>query len=103
MALNDTPGIQSVVKRWPLRHRTTVSARIKEPRRRATTTVSAQSSKTATTTMTLRRMASQYSATAIDGDLERFADLAHPLVAEPTETLGEDCDRDALDRVEIHR
>jgi hypothetical protein len=39
---------------------------------------------------------------AIDGDLERGADLAHSRAAQSPETFDEDRDGDTLDRVEIH-
>ena len=38
---------------------------------------------------------------AVDSHFERITDLAHPCVAEPSEALDKDSDRDALDRVEI--
>ncbi len=34
---------------------------------------------------------------AVDGDLERLADLTHPVVAESAEAFDECADRDALD------
>jgi hypothetical protein len=40
---------------------------------------------------------------AIDGDRQGAADLPHPDVGEPSESLYEDGDRDALDRVEVDR
>jgi hypothetical protein len=39
---------------------------------------------------------------AVNGDVDRCADLAHALIAETAQSLGECSDRDALDRVEIH-
>ena len=41
-------------------------------------------------------------AVATNGDFERSADLPHPVVAQPTETLHERPDRHGLDRVEVH-
>jgi hypothetical protein len=46
-------------------------------------------------------IASTQSAFAGDGDLEGFADLQHPLVAEAAETLDQRRQRDALERIEI--
>jgi hypothetical protein len=37
----------------------------------------------------------------VHGDFESDADLPHPLITEPSETLDKDGDRDTLDRVEI--
>lgn len=42
------------------------------------------------------------SAFAGDSDLERLADLEHPVIAESAETLDERPERDALDRIEIY-
>jgi hypothetical protein len=38
---------------------------------------------------------------AVDGDLERFADLPHTVVAESAQAVDQRSNRDALDRVEI--
>jgi hypothetical protein len=43
------------------------------------------------------------SADTVNGDVDRCADLAHPLIAEASQSLRECSDRDALYRVEIHR
>lgn len=40
---------------------------------------------------------------AVHGNVERCADLTHPVVAEPSETLHEGRERDTLDRVEVYR
>ena len=42
------------------------------------------------------------SETAADGDVESCTDLAHPLIAQAAQSLGECPDRDALDRIEVH-
>lgn len=41
------------------------------------------------------------SASTVDGDFERFADLVHAVVAESAQALDQRSNRDALDRVEI--
>ncbi len=64
-ALSDPLGIQSVVNRCPLRHRTTVLAPMTNPRRRASTIVSAQSITLATAAMTLRRTPPHYATAAV--------------------------------------
>ena len=43
------------------------------------------------------------SADTVNGDVERCADLAHPLIAVASQSLRECSDRDTLCRVEIHR
>ncbi len=43
------------------------------------------------------------SGAAIDGHGERSADLAHLFVAEATEALNQHSDRNALNRVQVHR
>ena len=43
------------------------------------------------------------SARAVDGDCEGGTDLAHANLGHPAQPLDEDGDRDAFDRVEIHR
>ncbi len=43
------------------------------------------------------------SAVAVHGYVEGDADLTHPFIAEPAETLNEGRDRDALYRVEVYR
>ena len=53
--VTEAPGTHNVVKRWPLRHRTTVLKLRRDPRRRLTTTVSATSA-AATTAITFRRI-----------------------------------------------
>lgn len=42
------------------------------------------------------------SAGTVNGDVERCADLAHPLIAEASQSLRECSDRNTLNRVEIH-
>lgn len=41
------------------------------------------------------------SALAVDGDVERFADLTHTLIAESAQALDQRSDRNALDRIEV--
>lgn len=48
-------------------------------------------------TETLRRIGSG----AVDGHGERGADLPHPVVAEPTESVDEHTERHTLDGVEV--
>jgi hypothetical protein len=43
------------------------------------------------------------SADTVNGDVECCADLAHPLIAQASQSLRECSYRDTLDRVEIHR
>lgn len=43
------------------------------------------------------------SAGAVDGDCEGGTDLAHANLGQPSQPLDEDGDRDAFDRVEVHR
>lgn len=42
------------------------------------------------------------SAGTVDGDLESCAHLTHPLGAEGAESIDEDSDRHAFDRIKIH-
>jgi hypothetical protein len=46
--------------------------------------------------------AASASTRAVHGDVERGADLVHPVVAEPPKTLHKRPDGDALDGVEVH-
>jgi hypothetical protein len=39
----------------------------------------------------------------VNGDVDRRADLTHPLIAQASQSLRECSDRDTLYRVEIHR
>jgi hypothetical protein len=48
-------------------------------------------------------MQALFLAVAIHGDIECYADFAHPIVAKPSETPHEDSDGNALDRVEVDR
>ena len=38
---------------------------------------------------------------AVDGHFERRAELTHPILAEPSQTLHQDSDADAFDQVEV--
>jgi hypothetical protein len=41
------------------------------------------------------------STSAVHGDLKRYAEFAHPVVAESSEALNKNRDGDALNRVEV--